>query len=120
MRVLTILALLLVAIKMGLSVAHALELPGKLRLNETTYKAVQEIYYPGFTLGGLIGEFGGMLVLAVLLYLTPYGTSRFWWTAAALMLLSVGRCDRNLPGRCACLNSWERDFDEEFRDIRLG
>lgn len=89
MRAVTIISLLLVAIKMGLSLAHALELPGKLRLDEKTYKAVQTIYYPGFTLGGLAGEFGGMLALAVLVYLTPFGTSRFWWTAVALGLLVV-------------------------------
>lgn len=41
MRALTILALLLVAVTMGLSLAHALEWPGKLRLNEDAYKATQ-------------------------------------------------------------------------------
>jgi hypothetical protein len=90
MRLLTILCLFLVAMKFGTSLAHVAELPGKLRLDETTYKAVQAIYYPGFTLVGLIGELGGMIALAVLLYLTPYGTSRFWWTAAALVLLIAG------------------------------
>lgn len=84
---LSILGLLLVAVTMGLSLAHALEFPGKLRLDELTYRAVQAIYYPGFTIGGLVGELGGMLVLAVLLFLTPTSTERFWWTAAALGLL---------------------------------
>lgn len=87
---LSVLALLLVAVTMGLSLAHALEFPGKLRLDEPTYRAVQAIYYPGFTVGGLVGEFGGMLVLAVLLFLTSTNTDRFWWTAAALSLLIVG------------------------------
>ncbi len=87
MRALTILSLLLVAVTMGLSLAHALEWPGKLRLNEAAYKTTQAIYYPGFTFGGLVGEFGGMIALAVLLYLTPFVTSRFCWTAAALLLM---------------------------------
>lgn len=87
MRVLTMLSLLLVAITMGLSLAHALEWPGKRRLDEAAYKTTQAIYYPGFTFGGLIGECGGMLALAVLLFLTPFGTHRFWWTAAALLLM---------------------------------
>ena len=90
MRVFTILCLCLVAMKFGTSLAHVAELPGKLRLDETTYRAVQAIYYPGFTLVGFVGEFGGMLALGVLLYLTPSGTSRFWWTAAALALLLAG------------------------------
>ena len=80
---LLIVALLLVAVTMGLSLAHALEFPGKLRLDEPTYRAVQTIYYPGFTIGGLVGEFGGMLMLIALLILLPKGTDRFWWTVAA-------------------------------------
>jgi hypothetical protein len=87
---LSVLALLLVAVTMGLSLAHALEFPGKLRLDEPTYRAVQAIYYPGFTIGGLVGEFGSMLLLAVLLFLTSTNTDTFWWTAAALALLIVG------------------------------
>jgi hypothetical protein len=90
MRLFTILCLFLVAMKFGTSLAHVAELPGKLRLDEPTYKAVQAIYYPGFTLVGLIGEVGGMVALAVLLYLTPTGTARFWWTAAALVFLLAG------------------------------
>jgi hypothetical protein len=87
MRALTILCLVLVAMKFGTSLAHVAELPGKLRLDEATYKAVQAIYYPGFTLVGLVGELGGLLALAVLLYLTPHGTNRSWWTAVALGFL---------------------------------
>src|SRR5262249_15384637 len=90
MRLLTILCLMLVAAKFGTSLAHVAELPGKLRLDEATYRAVQTIYYPGFTLVGLVGEFGGMIALVVLLALTPYGTNRFWWTAVALACLLAG------------------------------
>jgi hypothetical protein len=90
MRAFTILCLLLVATKFGMSLAHVLELPGKFRLDEATYKAVQTIYYPGFTVAGLVGEFGGIVGVGLLLYLTPYGTDRFWWTAAALGLLLAG------------------------------
>jgi hypothetical protein len=85
-----ILAVLLVAVTMGLSLAHALEFPGKLRLDEPTYRAVQAIYYPGFTIGGLVGELGGMLLLTALLILLPTNNDRFWWTAAALVLLILG------------------------------
>ncbi len=88
--ILPVIALLLLAVTMGLSLAHALEFPGKLRLDEPTYRAVQAIYYPGFTIGGLVGEFGSMLVLAALLMLTPMNSERFWWSAAALGLLLLG------------------------------
>ena len=90
MRMFTVVCLLLVACKFGTSLAHVAEWPGKLRLEETAYRATQTIYYPGFTIIGLIGEVGGMLALAVLLFLTPHGTSRFWWTAAALVFLVLG------------------------------
>jgi hypothetical protein len=86
---LSVIALLLVAVTMGLSLAHALEFPGKLRLDEPTYRAVQAIYYPGFTIGGLVGEFGGMIALVILLMLTPTHAGRFWWMAAALALLVI-------------------------------
>ena len=90
LTILHLAALLLLAATMGLSLAHALEFPGKLRLDEQTYREVQAIYYPGFTIGGLVGEFGGLLALVALLILTPTATERFWWTAAALGFLLIG------------------------------
>lgn len=53
--VLQVLAVILVAVAMALSLAHALELPGKMRLDSETYYAMQPIYYPGFTIGGCVG-----------------------------------------------------------------
>src|SRR5688572_23484333 len=90
MPVLSALTLLLIAVTMGLALAHALEFPGKLRLNEQTYRAVQAIYYPGFTIGGLIGEFGALVAVTVLLFLIPPGSEYFWWTVATLALLVLG------------------------------
>ena len=84
---LSILAVLLLAVTMGLSLAHALEFPGKRRLDEATYRAVQAIYYPGFTFGGLVGEVGGIVALTVLLFSTPLRSERFWWSSTALALL---------------------------------
>lgn len=87
MRILTLLCLLLVAVALSTSLAHALEWPGKRRLDERAYAATQTIYYPGFTFAGLIGEFGGMAALGVALLLTPFGAPHFWWGAAALVLM---------------------------------
>lgn len=81
------LGLLLVAVTMGLSLAHALEFPGKLRLSEEVYKEVQTIYYPGFSIGGLIGELGGIVALAGLLWTATTGTPRFWLVALALIFM---------------------------------
>jgi hypothetical protein len=86
---LQLLCVLLVAAGMGLSLAHALEYPGKLRLDEEKYLVVQTIYYPGFTIGGMVGEFGAMLATLVLLFVTPYGSTAFTLTLIAFLLLAA-------------------------------
>jgi hypothetical protein len=65
------------------SVAHALELPGKLRLTREQYLAVQPIYYPGFTVIGA-AEPLSIVVLAALLALAPGRAASFWLIVAAL------------------------------------
>jgi hypothetical protein len=84
-----ILAVVLVGLSASMGLAHVLELPGKLRLTEDEYRIVQPIYYPGFTIGGLIGEFGGILVTAVLVALTPTPSPAFWLRAGALAALLI-------------------------------
>ena len=76
----------LVSITMSLALAHVFELPGKMRLNKETYIAVQSIYYPGFTIGG-VAEGLGMVAALVLLLLTPAERAPFWWTLAGLVAL---------------------------------
>jgi hypothetical protein len=75
---------MLVALAAALSVAHALELPGKLYLDRQTYSAVQLIYYPGFTIAGAIAEPGGIVATALLAFLTPQDTFDFWLVLIAL------------------------------------
>src|SRR5262245_26710210 len=76
----------LVAIAMALALAHALELPGKMRLDKNAYYAVQSIYYPGFTIGG-IGEAAGTISAIILLFVTPRDSADFWLTALAVIPL---------------------------------
>ena len=78
------LSLILVAVAMGLALAHALELPGKLRLTRDEYFLVQPIYYPGFTIGG-IAEPLSVIATTVLLVLTPLASRAFWLTLMALL-----------------------------------
>jgi hypothetical protein len=73
---------------MALSLAHALELPGKLRLPKEQYLVTQPIYYPGFTIGGAAEPIGLVLAL-VLLIVTPFGSAPFWLTAAAVAALAA-------------------------------
>jgi hypothetical protein len=83
---LEVLTVMLAAVTMALALAHALELPGKLRLSKEQYLTVQTIYYPGFTLGG-IAEVGSIIAALALLLSTPSGSAQFWLTGAALVAL---------------------------------
>jgi len=82
--VLQILTLVLVVLAMVPALAHALELPGKLRLTKEAYMAVQPIYYPGFTIVG-IAEPVAIISTIALLVLMPWGGADFWLTVVALL-----------------------------------
>ena len=75
-HVLQVVTVMLVAVALAMSLAHALELPGKMRLGKDAYVVVQSIYYPGFTIGGGVGEVGGLLASILLLLFTSRGTKR--------------------------------------------
>jgi len=87
LQLLEVVAVLVVAIVMALSLAHALELPGKLRLSKEDYLAVQPIYYPGFTFTGF-AEPLSVVVLIALLFWIP-GSTAFWLVFAALIALAA-------------------------------
>src|ERR1700755_772314 len=81
-----VITMILVAVPTALALAHALEYPGKMRLTKEQYFAVQTIYYPGFTLGG-IAEILGVFALAVLAWLLRNGGPVFWLTLAAFVAM---------------------------------
>lgn len=83
---LEVVTVMFAAVTMSLALAHALELPGKLRLTKDQYLAVQTIYYPGFTIGGA-AELGSIIAAAALLVVTPAGTSQYRLIAGALAAL---------------------------------
>ncbi len=89
LRLLQIASVMLVALGMSMALAHALGLPGKPRLDKAQYLAVQTIYYPGFTIGGIFGEPGAMLETLALLIFTPFASTAFWLTLAALVGLLI-------------------------------
>jgi hypothetical protein len=95
--VIQVVAVFLASIAMSLAMAHALELPGKLRLSKENYIATQTIYYPGFTIGG-IGEGVSMVAALTLLLLTPTTNPAFWWTFVGLVCLVAMHAGRN--ARC--------------------
>lgn len=85
-ELLQVVTVMIVALVTALSIAHALELPGKMRLDEDTYRAVQRIYYPGFTIGGAAEPLGA-IATALLLFLTLAGTVPFWLVLIALLAM---------------------------------
>src|SRR2546423_14716396 len=84
LKIMQFVTVVLVALAMIPAVAHALELPGKLRLDKDIYFAVQRIYYPGFTFAG-ISEPVAFLSILILLFVGPRETLGFWLTLAALV-----------------------------------
>jgi hypothetical protein len=88
LQILQVVTLMLVAVTMALVVAHALEYPGKMRLSKQEYLAVQAIYYPGFTLGG-IAEGVSVIALGALAFLTRGSGASFWLTLAAFLAVAA-------------------------------
>ena len=81
LQALQVLTILLTAIVLTTALAHALELPGKLRLSKEQYLAVQRIYYPGFTIAGAAEPLAIVAALALTIA-TPPGSAR-WLTLGA-------------------------------------
>jgi hypothetical protein len=81
-----VLTVLFVAVAMALALAHALELPGKLRLSRDTYLAVQRMYYPGFTIGGAV-EAAALVCTALLVFLSRTDATVFWLTLMSFLAL---------------------------------
>jgi hypothetical protein len=110
-QTLQIVTIVIVSIAMALGVAHALELPGKLRLPKEHYLAIQQIYYPGFTYGGF-AEPIGLLLLLVLLIVTPASGVQFWLTAAAFLAFLLMHATYWLVTH-PVNNFWLKDFQPE-------
>lgn len=86
--VLQFVSAVLTAVTLSQALAHALELPGKMRLGREHYLATQTIYYPGFTIGGA-AEPLSIVALAAWLAFLPAGTPQFWLIAGALAAMAV-------------------------------
>src|SRR5918996_6085515 len=82
--VLQVLTVILVVLAMAPALAHALELPGKMRVAKDVYFAMQPIYYPGYTIAGM-SEPLSIISTVILLVLMPLGSADFWLTLVALL-----------------------------------
>src|SRR3546814_17828815 len=66
------------------------EAPGKRRLDRDAYFAVQRIYYPGFTIGGIC-EPAAIVALAALLLMTGTDTHAFTGILVPLVAAITGQ-----------------------------
>jgi len=82
-------SLILTAVALSFSMAHLLELPGKIKLQSADYIVVQQIYR-GWSLSGIIivGAFLSTLVVAILIH--QQGKS-FYLTLTALSCIMVSQ-----------------------------
>ena len=87
MIALKIITLVVLAIVVTTTLAHALELPGKMRLSKERYLAIQLIYYPGFTIAGAAEPLGLLALLALTVMIG--GGAQFWLMLASLLALAV-------------------------------
>ena len=118
-NLLQVLSVLLTAVATTTTLAHALELPGKLRLTRDEYLTVQRIYYPGFTISSGFGEGPAPIVAAILLLLTPPRSKPFWLRLLALSGL-VGVQAVYWLVTHPVNRYWLRDTLEAERETRQG
>jgi hypothetical protein len=86
MMELSTLAVMVVALSAAL--AHALELPGKMRLTKDEYFVVQAIYYPGFTIAGGTEPLATVLLL-ILVVLSPHDGKTWLFQVALLAWIAM-------------------------------
>jgi hypothetical protein len=86
--VLPVATVMIVVLAATPAIAHALELPGKMRLDRDSYFVVQRIYYPGFTVAG-IAEIVAIVATVVLLLVAPTGMPAWTVLAALVGLLAM-------------------------------
>ena len=124
-NVLQILSVIFTAVATTTTLAHALELPGKLRLTRDEYLTVQRIYYPGFTIGGAVGELGGLVAVLLLLLVSPITwDGRFWLMVGAFLALAAMHAMYWLLAR-PVNNFWLKDrpmaaVSSRFFSVRAG
>jgi hypothetical protein len=87
------LCLLLVALTLGLTFAHVMEIPGKLRLDGPTWLAVQHNLYVAFGVVGAAIELLAILLTWLLVLMVRRRRPALWWTLAAALCVSAGLAD---------------------------
>lgn len=86
------LSLLLVALTLGLTFCHVMEIPGKLRLDGGQWLAVQHNLYVAFGRVGAVIEVASILLTWLLVFQVRRRPA-FYWTLAAAVAVTAGLAD---------------------------
>jgi hypothetical protein len=86
-------SLLLVALTLGMTFCHVMEIPGKLRLGGTAWLTVQHNLYVAFGLVGAVIELLAILLTWVAVFLVRRRRPAFLWTLAAAVCVTAGLAD---------------------------
>lgn len=108
LKVVRFLSLLLVALTLGMTFAHVMEIPGKLRLDGATWLTVQHNLYIAFGVIGAAIEVLGIALTWTLVLMVRRRRPAVWWTLAAAICVSAGLVDWFLlvAPMNAALNAW--------------
>lgn len=89
LRTLQFVTLIFVALVMGTTFAHALEMPAKMRVPGPVWLTFQHTLYANFaTVGGVV-EIGSMVTAIALAYRQRRSPAAFRWTAVAALCLVI-------------------------------
>jgi hypothetical protein len=90
LKLVRFLSLLAVALTLGLTFAHVLEIPGKLRLSGADWLTVQHNLYVGFGTVGAAVEIAAIALAWLAAILVRDRRPAFAWTLAAALLATAG------------------------------
>ena len=90
LRITRFFSLLLVALTLGMTFCHVMEIPGKLRLDGSTWLTVQQNLYVAFGTIGAVIEVLAILLTWVVAAQVRHRQPAFRWTVAAGVCVSAG------------------------------
>lgn len=89
MSILFVVTLVLIALLMGTTFGHVLEMPSKLRANQDTWLTLQATLYRTFaTIGGAI-EIGAFLCACAVTYMLHGRNSQFWLSLSSSLAIGT-------------------------------
>ena len=93
LKIIRYLSLLLVALTLGMTFAHVMEIPGKLRLEGASWLTVQHNLYVAFGVVGAAIEVLAIVLTWLLVLMVRRRRPAVWWTLAAALCVSAGLAD---------------------------